>query len=129
MLLSEISTSNWNEVHPYITPNGQTLLFSTNWPDGYNGLNNYGGWDIYKAKWNGSQWADITNLGPQINTAGDEGLPFYCPSTTTLYFTRDGTLMQAVPERAGPVAYWPFDEGSGNVETMLQELMTTLGFE
>ncbi len=129
LLLSEISTSNWNEVHPYITPNGQTLLFSTNWPDGYNGLDNYGGWDIYKASWNGLQWVDLTNLGSQINTVGDETLPFYCPCTTTLYFTRDGTLMQAVPERAGSVAYWPFDEGSGNVVTMLQELTTTLGFE
>jgi hypothetical protein len=100
-LLTEISTSEWNEGTPYITPDGQTLLFTSNWPWGY------GGFDIWKADWNGSEWTNITPLGPEINTAGyDQSHPFYCPSTMTLYFHQKpmggppeaSVLMQAVAE-------------------------------
>jgi hypothetical protein len=89
--LSEINTNEYAESYPHVTPDHQTLLFhSHNLPGGY------GSTDIWRATWNGSQWVDVINLGPTINTTAHEGHPFYCPSTRTLYFQRGVSLMQAV---------------------------------
>ncbi len=97
--LAEINTAGYIEKHPYVTPDHQVLLFVSNRPGGYGGL------DIWKAVWNDSlsRWDNVQNLGPNINTVGDEVLPFYCPGTQTLYFTwakgfGENVLMQSRPE-------------------------------
>ena len=97
--VAEINTWEYIERHPYVTPDHQVLLFVSNRAGGYGGL------DIWKAVWNDSlnRWDNVQNLGPNINTASDEKLPFYCPGTQTLYFTwargfADNLLMQSRPE-------------------------------
>jgi len=63
-----------DEVTPYFYEPYQTLYFSsTGQPLGY------GGYDIYKSRWMGSFWEEPRNLGPLVNTDGDE-----------YYFTIDG---------------------------------------
>lgn len=63
-----------DEVTPYFYEPYQTLYFSsTGQPFGY------GGYDIYKSRWLGSFWEEPRNLGPLVNTDGDE-----------YYFTIDG---------------------------------------
>lgn len=50
----------------------------------------YGGLDLYYTMQTDSGWTDIENLGPSINTAGNEITPFIANDSKTLYFSSDG---------------------------------------
>ena len=69
--------------HPSINLTGDTLYFVSDAPGGY------GGKDIYMAIYNGSQWEDIQNMGPKINTSEDELFP-YIRQDGRLYFSSKG---------------------------------------
>ena len=69
--------------HPSINASGDTLYFVSDAPGGY------GGKDIYMAISNGSEWDDIRNLGPQVNTSEDELFP-YVRQDGRLYFSSKG---------------------------------------
>ena len=69
--------------HPSISPSGDFLYFVSDMPGGY------GGKDIWRAAMIGDKVNYIENLGPQINTAGDEMFPFM-RSDSVLYFSSDG---------------------------------------
>lgn len=69
--------------HPSLSVNGDTLYFVSDAPGGY------GGKDIYMAISDGSEWGDIQNLGPQINTTDDELFPHY-RADGRLYFSSKG---------------------------------------
>lgn len=69
--------------HPSLTPLGEFLYFVSDLPGGY------GGKDIWRANMLGDEVNYIENLGPDINTAGDEMFP-YMRDDTTLYFSSDG---------------------------------------
>jgi peptidoglycan-associated lipoprotein len=69
--------------HPAITPSGDFLYFVSDMPGGY------GGKDIWRAGMVGDMVEYIENLGPEINTAGDEMFP-YMRNDSTLYFSSDG---------------------------------------
>ncbi len=69
--------------HPSINATGDTLYFVSDAPGGY------GGKDIYMAISNGSEWEDIRNLGPTINTSDDELFP-YIRKDGRLYFSSKG---------------------------------------
>jgi outer membrane protein OmpA-like peptidoglycan-associated protein len=79
-----INTDFW-ESSPAISPDKRVLYFSSNRPGGY------GGADLYVSylKPNG-RWTEAVNMGPSINTAGDELAPFIHADNQTLYFTSDG---------------------------------------
>ncbi len=68
--------------HPAVSPDGRFLYFSSDMPGGY------GGKDIWRIDLNERQ-GSLENLGPQINTPGDEMFP-YVRTDTTLYFSSDG---------------------------------------
>lgn len=69
--------------HPAIAPDGETLYFVSNAPNGE------GGKDIYRTKLEGSKPSYIENLGPAINTSGDEMFPSFHPDGM-LYFSSNG---------------------------------------
>jgi len=69
--------------HPAMAPDGQTLYFVT---DAKNGL---GGKDIFKATLENGTCKYIENLGPEINTPGDEMFPTV-RSDGRLYFSSNG---------------------------------------
>ena len=79
-----INTDFW-ESSPAISPDKRALYFSSNRPGGY------GGKDLYVSylKPNG-RWTEAVNMGPTINTSGDELAPFIHADNQTLYFTSDG---------------------------------------
>jgi len=79
-----INTDFW-ESSPAISPDKRALYFSSTRPGGY------GGADLYVSylKPNG-RWTEAVNMGPSINTAGDELAPFIHADNQTLYFTSDG---------------------------------------
>lgn len=72
---------------PCISGDGQTLFFSSNMPGGQ-GEN-----DIWYAKYDkkGAKWGTPVNLGPGINTAGNDVYPFI-HDDGTLYFASTGHL-------------------------------------
>lgn len=69
--------------HPAIAPDGKTIYFVSDAPNGE------GGKDIWKGILEGATCKYIENLGPQINTPGDEMFP-YVRADGTLYFSSDG---------------------------------------
>lgn len=71
--------------HPAVSADGTELYFVSNIPGGSGGL------DIWKiTRETGSdEWSAPINLGPQINTPGNEMFPFIHPDGT-LYFSSDG---------------------------------------
>ena len=69
--------------HPALNASGDTLYFVSDAPGGY------GGKDIWLAEYDGSQWLAPTNLGPQINTSGEELYPTI-RSNGVLYFSSTG---------------------------------------
>ena len=52
--------------HPALNATGDTLYFVSDAPGGF------GGKDIWFAEFDGSQWSMPVNMGPQINTSGEE---------------------------------------------------------
>lgn len=79
-----INNPNYWDSTPSLSPDGTTLYFSSNRPGGY------GGTDIYSAKLNRrGRWVDVRNMGPEINTPGNEMFPFVSEDGS-LYFASDG---------------------------------------
>lgn len=79
-----INTESW-ESAPSLSPDKRDLYFTSNRPGGY------GGSDLYVSRRmpNGT-WTQPENLGPNVNTAGDESCPFIHADNSTLYFTSNG---------------------------------------
>ncbi|MGM0667490.1 MAG: OmpA family protein [Bacteroidota bacterium] len=73
--------------HPAISPDGLTLYFVSTLSDGY------GGKDIYKVTRSSTSdsWSQPRNMGPEINTTGDEMFP-YVRSDGTFYFASNGHI-------------------------------------
>jgi outer membrane protein OmpA-like peptidoglycan-associated protein/tetratricopeptide (TPR) repeat protein len=83
--LGDSINSEFWESSPSLSPDKKDLYFSSKQPDGY------GGSDLYVShrQING-QWSLPENLGPTVNTIGDEAAPFIHPDNQTLYFTSNG---------------------------------------
>jgi outer membrane protein OmpA-like peptidoglycan-associated protein/tetratricopeptide (TPR) repeat protein len=86
--INSISEFNWNNSnytfgHPALTPDGKCVYFISDMPGGF------GGNDIYFSEKIGSEWSEPKNLGPLINTAGNETFP-YVSSNGNFYFSSDG---------------------------------------
>ncbi|MEO7312526.1 MAG: OmpA family protein [Chitinophagaceae bacterium] len=106
-----INTEFW-ESAPSLSPDKKDLYFSSRRSDGY------GAGDIWvshlTAKGN---WGPAENLGPQVNTIGEESSPFIHPDNQTLYFTSDG--LQGYGEsdlfvaRKGPKGDWSIPQNLG----------------
>ena len=79
-----INTEYW-ETAPSLSPDKNALYFCSNRPGGF------GGSDLYVSyrQPNGT-WSAAQNMGPFINTAGDEQAPFIHADNQTLYFTSNG---------------------------------------
>lgn len=75
---------------PSFSPDGRTLYFASN-RKGRRGENaGYGGTDIYSSQMDSrGRFGRIRNLGPEINTPGNEMFP-YVAEDAKLYFASDG---------------------------------------
>jgi outer membrane protein OmpA-like peptidoglycan-associated protein/tetratricopeptide (TPR) repeat protein len=81
----EINNVNTFEGMPSITADGKVLFFASDKAGGYGGL------DIFKSVKNEKgNWGKAENLGPVINTAGDDKTPFIHSDSQTLYFASNG---------------------------------------
>jgi len=78
---NKINTEEW-ESQPCLSPDKRDIYFASRRPGGF------GGADIYVSHLQANgRWSDAENLGPSINTTGDEQCPFIHADNQTLYFT------------------------------------------
>ncbi len=81
---NNVNTEFW-ESSPSLSPDKRDLYFSSNRPGGY------GGKDLWIShRLSNGRWGPPENLGPDINTSGDESCPFIHADNQTLYFTSTG---------------------------------------
>lgn len=64
-----IGSDDYSVAHPSISEDNNTLYFTSDMPGGF------GGKDIYVSRRSGTTWTKPANLGPGINTSGDEMYP------------------------------------------------------
>lgn len=78
--------SRYFESHASISADGKRLYFLSNRKE------SIGGMDVFFSdlQVDGKTWSDPVNLGPNINTALNEGSPFISSDGKTLYFSSEG---------------------------------------
>lgn len=107
----KVNTEDW-ESAPSLSPDKRDLYFASRRPDGY------GGSDIYVCHLlpNG-KFGQPENMGPTINTIGDESCPFIHADNQTLYFTSNGHPGYGDDDlfmvRKGPKGQWSVPKNLG----------------
>ena len=69
--------------HPAVSPDGKYLYYVSD------AVGGFGGKDIFRSRLVGNDFGPMENLGPDINTPGDEMFP-YVRYSVTLYFASNG---------------------------------------
>lgn len=78
------NSDDYSHTHPTVSKDGQWLVFSSNRPYGY------GGMDLWVSQMVDGKWSAPKNLGPEINTAGNEIFP-YLDMNSNLFFSSNKT--------------------------------------
>ncbi|NVO20955.1 MAG: tetratricopeptide repeat protein [Bacteroidetes bacterium] len=78
-----LNTKKYSVGFPTISADGLTMVFASDMPGGN------GGTDLYCCRWENGKWSQPVNLGPEINTAGNEVFPSL-QSDGSLLFSSDG---------------------------------------
>jgi outer membrane protein OmpA-like peptidoglycan-associated protein len=73
----------YNLTTPCLSPDGRRLYFASDKLEGF------GGSDLYYCQWNGDRWDNPVNMGPIINTSGNESYPFV-NQEGGVFFSSDG---------------------------------------
>jgi len=77
------NSRDYHNTTPFYDTLNRRLYFASNMPGGY------GGTDLYYSEKKDSTWGEPVNLGPRINTEGNEMYPFFSASGK-LFFSSDG---------------------------------------
>lgn len=81
---SNVNSEAWDS-QPCLSPDKRALYFTSRRMGGF------GGSDLYVSQLGANgKWSTPVNMGPKINTAGDEACPFIHADNQTLYFTSNG---------------------------------------
>lgn len=129
---AQINSSAWDS-HPSLSHSGDTLFFASN------RLNGFGLSDIYYAvKDKDGNWSKAMNIGPVINTRGNELGPFLHHKFNVLYFSSDGEPLNfgkrdiyksykegnvwGEPKNIGPLVNGPGDEYYFTIDSRSKEL-------
>jgi len=107
----KINTDQWDS-QPCLSPDKRDLYFASRRFGGY------GGSDIYVShQLPNGEWSTPENLGPQINTSGDEASPFMHADNQTLFFTSNGLQGYGDADlffsKKGPRGDWSVPENLG----------------
>ncbi len=110
-----VEDSTITTAHPALSPDGEYLYFVSDMPGGF------GGKDIWRCRRMSDGWGEPENLGPEINTEGEEMFPSF-RSNGVLYFSSDGhqgfgglDIFSAVWVDTDSVPHW-------KVENMMQPI-------
>ncbi len=79
------NSDEYSVAHPTVTPDGNRLFFSSDMPGGY------GGMDLYYSEKENGRWGPPSNMGPSVNTEGNEIFPYY-QKDGRMYFSSDGQI-------------------------------------
>lgn len=79
------NSDEYSVAHPSLNADGKRLFFSSNMPGGY------GGMDLYVSELEDGRWGPPINLGPVVNTEGNEIFPYIDPNNR-LYFASNGHI-------------------------------------
>jgi len=82
-LNKNINTRYW-ESHGFISEDGEKLVFASDRPGGYGGL------DLYISKKINDDWGPAVNAGPEINTPLNEDRPFLINNGKSIFFSSQG---------------------------------------
>lgn len=77
----EYNIEKYSTGHPAISPNGKYLLFISDRPG------TIGGTDLYLCKREGNKWGQPSNLGPLVNTYGNEMFPTFSGDSLVFFST------------------------------------------
>ncbi len=77
---SLLNSKSYSIGQPALSPDGTILIFASDRPGGYGGV------DLYFTIKKSSGWSSVKNLGPTVNTNGDELFPFM-NNEGTLFFS------------------------------------------
>lgn len=77
------NSDEYSTGHPSLTKDDKLMYFVSDMPGGF------GGTDVYVVQYNGGTFGTPVNLGPEVNTAGNEMFP-YVDERGNLYFSSDG---------------------------------------
>jgi len=84
---TNLNNSNYIVYHPSLSKDGTKLYYASDMPGGV------GGTDIYVSDVNtDGSLGKPQNIGPIVNTEGNEAFPFIHPEEGTLYFSSDGLV-------------------------------------
>lgn len=75
-----LNSTEYRIKDPSLSVDGKKLFFASNASDGF------GGYDIYVSTFERGDWSKPKNLGPLVNTSGNEVAPFF-HSSGKLYFS------------------------------------------
>ena len=78
------NSDEYDVCHPALSADERILVFSSSKGEGHQG-----GMDLYASLWVGDYWTTPVNLGPEINTKGNELFP-YLYKDGSLYFASTG---------------------------------------
>ncbi|HEX2976135.1 MAG TPA: hypothetical protein VHO68_09365 [Bacteroidales bacterium] len=78
-----IKTRYW-ESQAYISDDGRTMVFASDRPGGFGGL------DLYVSVKTSGDWGPAVNMGPEINTPFNEDRPFLIDEGLILFFSSQG---------------------------------------
>ena len=79
------NSDEYSCAHPSLSADGTKLYFTSDMPGGF------GGMDLYVSELENGRWGPPMNMGPTINTEGNELFPFVS-KTGRLYYSSDGNI-------------------------------------
>lgn len=128
----QFNSNNSNTGYPCLSEDGLTMMFCSDDSSGY------GGFDIYRTRFENGRWTEPENLGEVVNTTGNEVFPFIHESGRVyfssrghndrgdldIYYTREASdgWIQPVPLQE------PFNTGSDDYGIILNQSMDTAFF-
>jgi outer membrane protein OmpA-like peptidoglycan-associated protein len=120
-----INSRSW-ESQPTLSFDGKTIYFTSDRPGGF------GGMDIWFSQYNKGKWSVPQNMGPEINTVGNEQCPYICKDDQTLYFNSDGRVGMGGVDlfivRKMPDGRWGKPENLGYpINTFADEICLVIG--
>ncbi|MFH1279024.1 MAG: hypothetical protein ABIK65_11690 [Candidatus Eisenbacteria bacterium] len=78
-----LDAPGYNDLAPTMTEAYDMVFFGSNRAGGQ------GGMDIWVTRLGGGGWTEPENLGPPVNSPGDEEMPYISPDGSSLYFGSD----------------------------------------
>ncbi|MFZ4455561.1 MAG: OmpA family protein [Bacteroidales bacterium] len=81
----KLNNPEYSVGHPSLTKDGKTLYFASDMKGGFGGV------DLYRIQRDSKgNWGKAENLGPKVNTEGNDVFPFYNEKIKTLIYSSNG---------------------------------------